>query len=209
MTDPYRGFAEVTHDTNRVAEVITELNQLNSDVVAKDIAQDNAITNVQNNLNSLSSGLPATYAISPNHTMISVDKGDGTTVYQTLNNASVSTIDLINPTVRINNGSGWDSGAGHYFLPATGIYVLNAWLRPVDGFGTSCNLGLGISLSNSTNTHVIQWHKYVTGGGVRATFGYHRMGFFTQNDAMRLFAFQDSGGNMGIVSAGMQIWRTA
>ncbi len=204
MSDPYRGFAEVTHDTNRVAEVITELNQLNSDVVAADIALGARIDGTNNHVNNV---LPTLYAHSPNRNMISVDKGDGGVAYTSLSNASAQQVDLTFPTVRINNGGGWDNNTGLYTLQATGIYVLNAWLRPVDAFGTACNVGMGISLSNNTSTHVMQWHKLFPGAGGRNTFGYHRMGFFTQGDQMRLFAFQDSGGLMSIVSAGMQIWR--
>lgn len=177
MPDPYRGYAPVTHDTNRIAEVITELNAL--------------------------SGGGAT-------TSLSVDIGDGSATFQNISNGSATTIDFTSSsgaTVRFNYGGGWNTGSGLYTAPATGIYVLNGWIRVGDSYSPSCNVGMGISLSNSTNSNVIMWHKYVTGGGIRATFGYHRMAFFTAGDSLRMYCYQDSGFMLPLVSAGMQLWQ--
>lgn len=185
LPSPQRDFAPVTHDTNRIGEVITELNALGT--------------------HPGTDGHSGIYSPSALQYYLETSNGDGTNLMQSLPNAVWTTIDVAG-TVATNNGGGFNSTTDIYTLPAGGIYICTALLRVIDGFGTNCNLGIGIGTANADAAHV-QWNKYVTGSGGRCAFSYLRAASFASGNQLRLYAFQDSGVSMTLTRVALAIWR--
>lgn len=180
MTGPTRDFAPVTHDTNRIAEVITELNALGATV----------------------SGLgSASY-------YLETFNGTGVATVQTLASVTTAVLDVAG-TVVSNAGGGFSAASDIYTLPISGTYMLMGSARVTDSFGTSCNVGLGIHWQNDLLSPYFRWHKYVTGGGTRWSFDYSRIGQFSAGDQLRFYMFQDSGVNMAITAITWQVFRIA
>ena len=109
-------------------------------------------------------------------------------------------------TVWSNPGGGFDLATDVYTTPVAGVYLCRALMRITDGFGTSTNVGMGIHTSN-VDFSGFQWNKYVTGGGSRCAFDYMRIASFGAGAALRLYAWQESGGIMKVTRAALQIWR--
>lgn len=195
MSSPYRGFAAVTHDTNRIAEVITELNALNTTVSGK-----------LSTSHANSDGHPGIYSPSALAYYLEVANDGAGSSIQTIGTASWTTIN-VGGTVATNNGGGtWNSSSDEYTIPAGGVYVSQALVRVEDSVGASFNLGLGVHTSN-VDGYWFQWNKYVTGGGGRCAFDYTRVCSFGVGNQVRLYCFQDSGSNKNLWAAQLAIYR--
>jgi hypothetical protein len=204
MPDPYRKYAEVTQDTNRVAEVITELNQFRSDVTSSDTAQNTNITNNTNAINSHvgSNGHPGIYTPSANQYYVESVNGNGSGIVQTIFTGSTYTLDLGGGT---NNGGGFSSAGDYYQVPAGGTYVAFAMVRVTDGYGTSCNLVLQFH-DSSTHGYYTGWNKLVAGGGNRYTAQYMRVASWGSGTLLRLYGYTD-GPTMDLTMIFLSVWR--
>lgn len=110
-------------------------------------------------------------------------------------------------------GNNFNPASGQYIytVPATGIYMIQALVRVLDGNWTvagGANLAMGVHTSEIDGAWV-QWNKVMplNSGGGRASFDYTRPAMFTANDQLRLYAYQDSGATRKLYSGAMQIWR--
>lgn len=205
MADPYRGYAPVTHDTNRVAEVITELNQFRSDVTGSDTAQNTNITNNTNAINAHigSNGHAGIYTPSANQYYVESVNGNGGSVVQTLFTGSTTVLDLGNPATA--NGGGFSAGGDFYQVPGGGIYVAFAMVRVTDGYGSACNIGLSFH-DSSTLGYYTGWNKYFNGGGSRYTAQYMRVASWNAGTVLRLYGYMD-GPTMDLTMIFLSIWR--
>lgn len=180
LPDAYRGHAPVTWDTKTLKTVIDALGGIGA---------------IPGNL----------FAPSAKAYFCDVANGDGTSVVQSLPNAVFTKMNAGTFIGSDTTGS-WNSSTHVYTVPVTGMYLCRGLLRVADSFGTSSNVGMGIHTSEADGSW-FQWNKYVTGGGIRCTFDYTRMTSFNAGNQLRLFAFQDSGFAMNIVSLTMAVWR--
>ena len=205
MADPYRGYATVTHDTNRIAEVIVELNQLRSDITGSDTAQNTNITNNTNAINAHngSNGHAGIYSPSANQYYVESVNGNGGSVVQTIFTGSTYTLDLGSPATA--NGGGFSSAGDYYQVPAGGIYVAFAMVRVTDGYGSSCNIALQFH-DSSTHGYYTGWNKLVAGGGTRYTAQYMRVASWNSGTILRLYAYMD-GPTMDLTMIFLSIWR--
>lgn len=182
LPSPIRDYAAVTWDTQRIAEVITELNA-----------------------HAGSNGHAGIYSPSALQYYLETSNGDGTNTMQTISNTTFTTVDVAG-SVPSNPDGGFNSTTDIYTLSAGGIYVCTAMVRIKDGFATTCNFGVGIHTSNVDGAH-FQWNKYFTGAGGRCAFSYLRSASFSAGNQLRLFVWQDSGGNMDLSRVALAIWR--
>lgn len=188
LPDPYRGHAQPTWDTRTLATLIALLGGVGGTPPAGSGHTHDS-----------------RYAPSAGAYFLDCENGDGIGTITALTNASWLTINVAG-TVWSNPGGGFDSGTDYYTTPVAGVYLCQALVRVADGFGSSFNLGLGISTANADGPF-FQWNKYVTGGGGRCAFDYTRIASFAANVPLRLYAFQDSGSTVNITRAALQIWR--
>lgn len=206
MSSPYRGYAPVTHDTNRTAEVITELNQLNSDVVAADNAQNSSISSLSSRVSTLESAGSGAGIYSPSALQyyLEANNGNGAGLVQTINNGTATTMTVAG--FYDNRGGGFN-GSNIYTTPAGGIYVMTARVRVWDSMTISCNVGMGVHDSNDVNNHYFQWNQYVAGAGSRCAFTYTRTASWGGGNQLRLYCYQDSGFAMLFSAINLCIWR--
>jgi hypothetical protein len=198
MDDPYRGYAAVTHDTNRIAEVIEELNTFRSDVTASDTAQNTNLTN-----HAAGNGHSGIYAPSAQQYWAESANGDGTGVVQTISNNTTTLLDLGAAT---NNGGGYSAGSDTYTVPATGMYATQLIVRAADSLGVSGNIGLHVHV-NSTHGYYTQWFQYVNGAGSRFTAECLRVASWNSSDALKAYLYQDTGFAMNITMIYFAAWR--
>lgn len=203
MQGPERGYAEITHDTRRVGEVITELNQLNTDVVNKDVSQDAAIAANAAAISGISGSLSTTYAISPHHTYAETAVGDGSNVFQYINNGTFQMIDTVGSIISNNGGS---FSGSYWNVPVSGVYVTTALVRVYDGMSINFQFGLGVGTFTGDGAH-FQWNKYFTGAGGRCSFSYQRYMQVGSGNQLRLYCWQDTGGSLALTRAAWTIWR--
>jgi hypothetical protein len=177
----YRGYSAPTWDTKTIQQVL-------------DYLQTTTLPT-----------LDTRYAPSALAYYLETNNGNGASTIQTISNVTFTSIDVAG-TVAANPGGGFNATTDLYTLPAGGIYVCQALVRIADGFGTSTNVGLGVHTSN-VDGYWFQWNKYVTGGGGRCSFDYTRVASFAAGNQLRLYMFQESGGNMAITACNLSIWR--
>ena len=189
LPDPYRGHAAPSWDTRTLASLIGAMGGPGAGAPPSQAAADGR------------------YAFSPLQVWLDVANGNGVDTITPVGNASWTTISFLGGTVNANNGGGlWTPSTSFYRTPLAGTYFCQALVRIADGFGTNCNLGIGIGTANADGAH-FQWNKYVTGSGGRCAFAYHRIAGFGQNVDLRLYCFQDSGTTMALTRAALQLWR--
>lgn len=181
---PYRGHAPVTWDTRSLA-----------DHMADNTAHGGGATHNHDGRYSPSA---LTY-------YLETSNGDGTNTMQTINNATWTTVDVAG-AVPSNPDGGFNATTDIYTLSGGGIYICTALLRVKDGFGGNFNMGIGIGTANADGAHV-QWNKYFTGAGGRCAFNYMRAASFAPGNQLRLYCFQDSGGNVDLSRVALAIWR--
>lgn len=187
LPDPLRGYAAPTWDTRTLKTLIDAMGGPGAASPPGQAAND------------------ARYAMSPLQTWLDVENGDGVGTITTLPNTSWITINVAG-TVWANPGGGFDPATDIYTVPLAGTYLCRALMRIADGFGVSTNVGMGIGTSNVDGSW-FQWNKYVTGGGGRCALDYLRIAGFSAGAPLRLYAWQESGGNMNITRASLQVWR--
>jgi hypothetical protein len=199
MDDPYRGYAAVTHDTNRIAEVIEELNTFRADVTASDTAQN---TNLSNH--AAGDGHAGIYQPSVNQYYLDSVNGNGGSSEQTIVNNTTTLLDL--GTATVNNGGGFNAGADTYTTPVAGTYACYLSVRLADSHANSGNVGLQVHTS-STMDHYTRWYQYVAGGGSRATFDYFRIATWSSSAALKCYMYQDTGIDMTLTLISLYIYR--
>jgi hypothetical protein len=201
MDDPYRGYAPVTHDTNRVAETITELNALGTRVTTA----ESDIDDVASDLSTLSDGLPNTYALSPSHTFFDATIGDGTTNVQTISSGSFSSNVLDFDSANIDTASGWNASSNTYTIPANGTYYCTLRMRILGSYTSGGGIGFGVH-NSLVDFAAFQWYAIPTID--RKSFWYERIAIFAASDSVWAYAYQDSdGGGIPICRGHFQIWR--
>ena len=192
LPDPYRGHAQPSWDTRTLAALITALGGVGG--AAPAAAGHNH-----------DSRYDPRYAPSAGTYFCDVENGDGVGTITAIPNTAFTRINVAG-SVWANPGGGWDSATDIYTCPVAGTYLCQALVRITDGFGTNCNVGLGIASAEGDGSW-FQWNKYVTGSGGRCSFDYTRIMGCSAGQQLRLYGFQDSGVTMNITRAGMQIWR--
>lgn len=194
MPDPYRGFAPVTHDTNRTAEVITELNDLNNDVVSN---TDNF------NAHNGGNGHAGIYSPSANQYYIESQNGDGGSLVQTISNNTTTLLDLGTPVT--SNGGGFSGGADSYTVPGGGIYVAHMHVRIWD---SSSPGNIGLQLHNSSGMgHYTAWYQHDSTGGSRQSCQYMRVASWNVGTVLRAYIYQDTGFALLLSLIFFSIWR--
>jgi hypothetical protein len=189
LPDPFRGYAGPTWDTRTLASLIAALGGVGA-------APPPALAVAD-----------ARYAPSAKAHFMSVTNGTGAGTIQTLSNAVFTTMDIAG-TVAVDTDGALNTTTDIYTVPATGTYYCQALVRVADSFAVNSNLGIGIHTSNIDGAW-LQWNKIMplnTGGG-RLSCDYTRIAPFNGGDQLRLYCFQDSGGNMNITALSVQIWR--
>lgn len=188
-----RDYAPVTWDTQRTAEVITELNTLGTTVSGK-----------LDSSHAGSNGHAGIYTPSANQYYLETNNGNGSGVVQTISSNTWTRLNVAG-TVANNNGGGFNSGSDIYTVPGGGIYVAQALVRITDGYGTACNVGIGFG-TNEADGYWFQWNKYVLGSGGRCSFDYTRVASFNTSDQLRLYMYQD-GPTMDLTAINLSVWR--
>jgi hypothetical protein len=189
LPDPFRGYAAPSWDTRTLASLIAALGGVGVSAPPALAVADNR------------------YAPNAKAHFMSVTNGTGAGTIQTLSNAVFTTMDIAG-TVTVDTDGALNTTTDIYTVPTTGTYLCQALVRVADGFTVNSNLGIGIHTSNVDGAWV-QWNKIMplnTGGG-RLSCDYTRIAPFNSGDQLRLYCFQDSGGNMNITAMSVQIWR--
>lgn len=197
MSDPYRGYAPVTHDTNRTAEVINELNPLGARVTSVEGVTSGLAGHAGSN------GHAGIYTPSANQYYVESLNGNAGYVVQTVFSNNNTLLDLGSPVT--HNGGGFNASADSYTVPGGGIYVAHAQVRITDGYGSNCNIGLSFH-DNSSLGWYTGWTKYVTGSGGRLTAQYTRVASWGLGTVLRLYMYQD-GPTMDVIMIFLSIWR--
>ena len=191
LPDPYRGHAAPSWDTRTLASLIAAMGGVGAAAPVASAPHDH----------------DSRYAMSPLQVWLDVANGDGVGTITPVGNASWTTVSFLGGTVNANNGGGlWTPSTSLYRTPQAGTYFCQALVRIQDGFGTNCNLGIGIGTANADGPH-FQWNKYVTGSGGRCAFDYTRIAGFAAGQDVRLYCFHDSGTIMALTRAALQLWR--
>lgn len=202
LPSPMRDYAPVTWDTQRISEVITELNALNTTVAANTSAIAGKVDSASH-VNQ--DGHPGIYQPSALQYYLETNNGNGASVVQTVPTATFRKLDVAG-TVATNNGGGFSSSTDIYTVPAGGIYVAQALVRVTDGFGTATSVGIGWHTSE-IDGYWFQWNKYVTGAGNRCSLDYTRIASWSAGNQLRLYMYQDSTFNMDITAINLSVWR--
>lgn len=200
VPSPYRGYSAIDWDTVSLKTAIDALNSLKSTVDSN----TSAISGKLDNSHAGSDGHAGIYTPSANQYYVESVNGNGSSQVQSISNTTTTTLDL--GTAATANGGGYNAGADTYTVPGGGVYVAHLVVRPVDGFGTSCNVGLQVHDSNTLGYHT-GWFKYVAGGGGRCTVPYFRMASWGPGTVLRAYMYQDSGVAMRIDEIFFAIWR--
>lgn len=203
MSDPYRGYAPVTHDTNRTAEVITELNGLNV-TVGSHAGSDGHAGIYAPNSHVNSNGHAGIYSPSALQYYLEANNGSGGGLVQTISN---NTTTILTVAGFYDNRGGGFNGSNIYTVPAGGIYVMTGSVRVYDSGTVNYNIGLGIHDSNQISDHMFRWNQFFTGGGIRATYQYHRTASWNPGQQLRFYTYQDSGFALLLTAITLSIWR--
>jgi hypothetical protein len=196
VPSPYRGYSQPTWDTVTLQSVIDAVNALKSSVDAHTTALNN---------------LPNLYALSPLQHWLDCDNGNGSATVQTLPNggATGTTLDVAG-NVWANPGGGFNTSTDLYTTPVSGTWLCRAQMRIADGFGTNCNIALGINAGSNGGNNIggswVMWNKYVTGSGGRCSLDTTRIFGAGAGDTIRAYAWQDSGTTMALTATALQIW---
>lgn len=190
LPSPIRDYAPVTWDTQRTAEVITELNALNTTVGS----------------HPGTDGHSGIYTPSANQYYIESQNGNGAGTVQTISTGGSATV-LDLATAVTSNGGGFNAGADTYTVPGGGIYVAHLHVRIADSAAAG-NIGLQFH-DSSTFGHYTQWNQHSAAGtgGVRHSFQYMRVASWSTSTVLRAYMYQDSGGPMAVTMIFLAIWR--
>lgn len=176
-------------------------------IISKPDAGDTPWTTAGDGLIDQANYIPASYV------EVSTDGGGSTS--QTVSNASWTTIIL--DTEASDANSLFNNSTYIYTVPSTGIYFCQALVRPVDSqfakatWPDGSGMGIGVHTSNIDGPW-FQWNKimWMSGaGGGRLAMDYTRIATFTVSDQLRLYCFQDSGGNVTLTRMALTIFRIA
>lgn len=181
LPNPYRGYAQPTWDTVTLKQLIDLLGGAGA------APPDNR------------------YAPSGKAYFLDVATGDGGYAVQSVSNNTWTKLNCGSFVGTDTTGS-WNSSTHIYTVPTTGMYLCRGYARVTDGFGTNCNVGLGIHTTESDGSF-FQWNKFISGGGSRCTYDYMRITTFNAGNQLRFYQYQDSGVTMTMTMLGLAIWR--
>lgn len=188
LPDPYRGHAAPTWDTRTLKTLIDALGGVG-------------------NPPATGGGGGGAYAPDTTVHWLDVDNGNGSATIQTLANVTATTLNVAG-SIWSDTAGGFNASTDLYTAPQSGVYFCRAQMRVADSFSPSCNICFGISQgSNDIGGSWVMWDKYVTGGGSRYSLDSTRIFGVPAGGTIRAYAWQDSGFNMNITAAALQVWR--
>jgi hypothetical protein len=189
LPSPIRDYAPVTWDTQRIAEVVTELNALNTTVGS----------------HPGTDGHSGIYTPSAVQYYVESVNGSGAGTVQTISNNTITQLDL--GAASTANGGGYNAGADTYTVPGGGIYVAHLHVRIADSAAAG-NIGLSFH-NNNTLGYYTGWNQHTAAGtgGVRNSFQYMRVASWSTSTVLRAYMYQDSGGSMDVTMIFFAVWR--
>lgn len=150
-------------------------------------------------------------AFAPDTTVhwLDVDNGNGTATIQTLSTGGAAGQTLnVAGSVWSDTAGGFNASTDLYTAPQSGVYFCRAQMRVADSFSTACNICFGISQgANDIGGSWVMWNKYTTGGGSRFSVDSTRIFGCPAGGTIRAYAWQDSGTNLAVTAAALQVWR--
>jgi hypothetical protein len=114
-------------------------------------------------------------------------------------------------TVMVDNKTAWSASNFWWVCPETGVYEVNGKLRLADGNYPGLSYGIGMDIANGDNASFF-WGQGMTTG----TAALGRQGIFNSRiialnagDPLRLYAWVDSPGGIGVSGAELNAVRIA